>query len=48
MKLRIIRPSQYIQYVQDDTYEQWCDDIKENPEKYLKDAKAEWNEVFVK
>ncbi len=48
MKLRIKRPSQFIQYVQDDTQKELCDDIKENPEKYLELAKADWNDTFVK
>jgi hypothetical protein len=58
MKLFIKRPSEYIRYtdneiseLEKECNERFANNCKDNPEfraQVLEDAKAEWNEVFVK
>ncbi len=48
MKLRIKRPSTYIQYVEDDSQKELCDDIQANPDKYLEEADPQWNTELLK
>ena len=48
MKLRIKRPSRYIQYVEDDSQAELCEDIKTNPDKYLEAANPQWNTDLLK